>query len=58
MIRQLIKWLRFGKITSRVICMDGGVPSEIEYYGRFGRPVGYWAYGAWDPAMPYNENNT
>jgi hypothetical protein len=52
-ILKLITWLRFGRITEKVISVDGGVASEVAYIGRFGRIVGYWAYGSFDPAMPY-----
>lgn len=46
-------WLRFGRITEHVKAVDGGVVSEIEYRGWSGRRVGYWAYGFWDPRLPY-----
>jgi hypothetical protein len=52
-VRRLWNWLRFGRITERVVSIDGGVASEVEFRGRFGRVVGYWAYGSFDPAMPY-----
>lgn len=47
------QWLRFGKITSRVVCVDCGVASEIAYHGRNNKIVGYWAYGSFDPSYPY-----
>jgi hypothetical protein len=53
MIFGILRWLRFGRIQARVVCIDGGVASEIEYTGRFGSVVGYWAYGAWCPWLPY-----
>ncbi len=47
-------WLRFGTISERVVAYAGDyIPAEIEYRGRHGRVVGYWAYGAFDPAYPY-----
>lgn len=52
-MKKLIRWIRFGKIKATVKAVDGGVESEIEYTGRFGRIVGYWAYGYFDPALPY-----
>lgn len=52
-MNKLIQWIRFGKIKATVKATDGGVASEIEYTGRFGRVVGYWAYGFYDPAFPY-----
>lgn len=48
------RWVRFGAITSKVVGTAGdNVPAEIEYRGRGGRVVGYWAYGSWDPSGPY-----
>ena len=47
------QWLRFGDITETVKSVDGGVVSEVEYRGRGGQIVGYWAYGYFDPAFPY-----
>jgi len=47
-------WIRFGKITEKVTGTAGdGVPAEIEYRDRWGRVVGFWAYGSWHPRMPY-----
>jgi hypothetical protein len=46
-------WVRFGKITETVKSVDGGVVSEIEYRGRSGKVIGYWAYGHFDPTGPY-----
>jgi hypothetical protein len=49
-----VEWLRFGTITERVVDFaGGGIPCEIEYRGRGGKLVGYWAYGNFDPAFPY-----
>jgi len=45
--------LRFGDITETIKSVDGGAVSEIEYRGRRGMIVGYWAYGHFDPSMPY-----
>lgn len=53
MIRALIRWLRFGNITTEVRAMDGSCASEVAYFGRFHRLIGYWAYGSFDPSMPY-----
>jgi len=30
-----------------------GIVAEYEVRARDGRVVGYWAYGYWDPALPY-----
>ena len=48
-------WLRFGKVRAETRSVDGGVASEVAYIGRGGKIVGYWAYGHFDPAMPYRE---
>lgn len=53
MLRRAYLWLRFGAIRSVVKSVDGGVASEIEYFGRFNRSIGYWAYGSFDPSGPY-----
>jgi len=53
MIRKFYLWLRFGTIRSEVRAVDGGVASEIEYFGRFNKSIGYWAYGSFDPSGPY-----
>lgn len=52
-MKRFWRWLRFGRITSTVKSIDGGVVSEEAYYGRRGRLIGYWAYGYWDPSLPY-----
>jgi len=54
MLKTIYVWIRFGRITEKVVGTAGhGVPAEIEYRGRFGRVVGYWAYGSFDPYLPY-----
>jgi hypothetical protein len=52
-INKFIDWCYFGKITCKVISWDGGCESEIEFRGRNNEVVGYWAYGYYDPYMPY-----
>ena len=47
------KWVRFGTITERIKDSINGIPCEIEYVVRWGRVVGFWAYGYWDPSGPY-----
>lgn len=48
------QWIRFGHVTEKVMATVGdGVVSEIEYRGRGGKMVGYWAYGYFDPKLPY-----
>lgn len=57
MKRLLLKWylkVRFGEITSKVVGTAGdNIPAEIEYYGRGGKVVGFWAYGYYRPKYPY-----
>lgn len=50
------QWLRFGTVRAEVLGVDGGVASEVAYIGRGVKIVGYWAYGSFDPAMPYRED--
>lgn len=45
--------IRFGKLKAVVVAMDGGLPSEIEYVNSRGIVQGFWGYGSFDPAMPY-----
>lgn len=53
-VHTLVTWVRFGTITSEVKgYAGGGVVCEIEYRGRRGQVVGYWAYGHFDPTGPY-----
>lgn len=53
-LKRAWRWIRFGTITERVVGTAGHcVPAEIEYRGRRGKVVGYWAYGSFDPALPY-----
>ena len=52
-MQSLWRWLRFGTIYEVIKAVDGGVASEIAYYGRFNRLIGYWAYGYFDPKYPY-----
>lgn len=45
--------IRFGRVTEKVMSVDGGVVSEVAYVDRNGKIVGYWAYGSFDPSFPY-----
>ena len=52
--KALLRKIRFGKITSKIIATAGdNVPAEIEYYGRGGKLIGFWAYGYFQPNLPY-----
>lgn len=50
---RFLDWCYFGNVTSHTKAIDGGVESEIEYRGRNNKIVGYWAYGSYDPSLPY-----
>ncbi len=48
------RWIRFGNVTERITDTAGaGIPAEIEYVGRGGKVVGFWAYGYFDTSYPY-----
>ena len=53
MIRKIINWLRFGKVTSKPKEYINGIVAEEAFYDTRGVMVGYWAYGYFDPNMPY-----
>lgn len=49
-----VEWIRFGDITEKVVGYAGDhVVAEVEYRGRGGKLVGYWALGSFDPSFPY-----
>lgn len=52
-LKRIWQWIQFGTIREVVRSVDGGFVSEVEYIGRWNRTVGYWAYGSFDPAGPY-----
>jgi len=57
-LKKFIRWVKYGKITSKVTETAGdGVPAEIEYYDRFGRCIGFWAYGYLEPNSLYKGND-
>ena len=45
--------LKYGQITSKVKDTIGGLTCEEAYYDCNGEMIGYWAYGSFDPAYPY-----
>lgn len=53
MLANLIRWIRYGKTSQRFKSVDGGVVSEYEVLNRWGKPVGYFAYGSYDPDYSY-----
>ena len=52
-IRRIAHRIRFGKITSRIDDTINNIPCEITYFGRCGEVIGFWAYGSFDPSLPY-----
>lgn len=52
-LRKFWRYIRWGKIKEITHAVDGGYASEVGYYDRFNRCIGYWAYGYWDLDMPY-----
>lgn len=45
--------IALGILTETVKSVDVGVASELEYKDELGNVVGYWAYGYYDPSLPY-----
>ena len=52
-IKRIWHRIRFGKIKTKTIATVANVPAEIEYYGRRGKIIGFWAYGYFHPSYPY-----
>ncbi len=51
---KLLKRLWYGEPRPEIkgfVCES--VVCEIAYYGRFNKLIGYWAYGSYDPSLPY-----
>jgi len=51
--KRFVRWLRWGRVRWRTTQDINGTAAEIEYTDRFGRVIGYWAYGSFDPQLPY-----
>lgn len=45
--------VRYGPIQEVTVDTINGIPCEIKFLGRKGGVVGYWAYGSFDPSLPY-----
>ena len=45
--------IKYGKISDIVIDDINGIPSEIKYIDKNGNEIGYWAFGYFQPNMPY-----
>ena len=54
--RALWAWIRFGNITEHVTDRIEGTVCEVEYRGRGGKVVGFWAYGYFCSDYPYRGN--
>jgi hypothetical protein len=52
-LKQFYIWYCYGKIIERVVDRVNGIPCEIAYYNIEGDIVGFWAYGYWQPDLPY-----
>lgn len=52
-MKRFWRWIRFGHIREEIKGEVANVVSEIAYYGRGNKLVGYWAYGHFDPNLPY-----
>jgi len=52
-IKAILALLRYGKITSRIVSYECNCISEVAFLDRKGRYVGYWAFGDFDPSLPY-----
>lgn len=53
LIASLMFILLYGRIQKVNKADVANVVSEIEFRGRFGTVVGYWAYGFYDPELPF-----
>jgi hypothetical protein len=47
------RWVKWGRLTAKVTDSINGIACEESYTDRFGREVGFWAYGHWHPGLPY-----
>lgn len=45
--------IRFGKLSYRPVAFVEGYEAEYEVLDRNNKVVGYWAYGYYDPRLPY-----
>lgn len=52
-MRKIWMWIRFGNIKEVPTDYINGIACEIEYRGRGNKVVGFWAYGSFDPSLPY-----
>ena len=52
-IKTILALLRYGKITSRIVSYESNCISEVAFLDRQGNIIGYWAFGDFDPSLPY-----
>ena len=57
MIFKMLERIRWGKIRCEVKERINGEVAEEAYYDRKGRLIGYWAYGYFDPNLPYKKRD-
>lgn len=53
--RKIYNRIRFGNVTAVVKDTVSGAVCEVVYMDSRNRVVGYWAYGYFDPSLPYRE---
>ena len=52
-IKKIYYLIRYGKITSMTVDDINYTPCEIKYMDKNGNIIGYWAYGYFEPNLPY-----
>jgi hypothetical protein len=54
-LQKIIDWAECLSVDETIKDTINGIPCEIEYRSKLtGNVVGYWAYGYYDPNLPYN----
>ena len=46
---------RFGRVKEVVKESIDGIAAEVAFYNSKGKLIGYWAYGYYDPRLPFQE---
>ncbi len=55
-IKKLINFIRFGEVEFVTKEIINGITAEYAVVSkRTGKVVGYWAYGYYDPSLPYKD---
>jgi hypothetical protein len=52
-IKRIYCLIKYGKIDLIVMDNINYTSSEIKYVDRNGKTMGYWAYGYYEPYLPY-----